>query len=575
MAAKTTKITDKEKQKRERQFYLFLVAFGGHKSTMNKLKEYFRYNSDSGGISQFFYLEYFMNEPLPRNKDFLRDGGSVFCPFLERMIKEQPFLLDWENLEENLNAIEIKKNGQFEVALLPRTRELEKKFLNTPLEIETKTKWLKMGKALFDRWKKATSVAIKNVRISESYSIDNLKNDFKEIINDPNIQEPNKRALIKERVVLIYPWAKSGALESESLHIVGVPIASKKLFYGYILVGFFQMKAFSKTRLNNIEKHLRVHMAEQASDFYLPALILCHHSLYEDFYTREKNTGINEDMPFLSKGLSSSENMLERNIHRLWLMRNKNWHKFNKDENLKKAHFIFKDRFWGSPTSIRKIEEALTWDMNFEGNQPKKNKDNTDETKPKLKTFLIAGGPGSGKDTLSKMIALFSSGHTLSKPNIFNMAALKPDWLAPPSLVGFGLIGSRFEVDGIFKKVLDPKIADDEAGKTDGKDAQPVIIFDELNSLDIDAQGTLLRILENDEIIPIGGIKKVVECDKVKKLLIVGVVNELPHQLTLEDTIKSFQDKGFWGHLLGTALYESFRGIRRLRDDLYYRFRRG
>ncbi len=183
------------------------------------------------------------------------------------------------------------------------------------------------------------------------------------------------------------------------------------------------------------------------------------------------------------------------------------------------------------------------------------------------------------------MIGLFSSGHTFSEPHIFNMAALKPEWIAPLSLAGMAIqlqkntqycagiesgLQKHYLLDGIFKKVLDK--ADEEPDW----DKRPVIIFDELNSLDIDTQGTLLRILENAEIVPIGGIDKAISTDKVKKLLIIGVVNELPDQLTLEDTIKSFaQDQKLWGNLLGTALYESFRGIRRLRDDLYYRFRRG
>src|SRR3989338_426810 len=97
---------EKENQKREKQFYLFLVAFGGHKSTMNMLKEYLRYASGTG-ISHFFYLEYFLHNPLSIDKNFVRDGGSVFCPFLERMIKEQPFLLDWKKLEKALNSDNI------------------------------------------------------------------------------------------------------------------------------------------------------------------------------------------------------------------------------------------------------------------------------------------------------------------------------------------------------------------------------------------------------------------------------------------------------------------------------------
>lgn len=393
------------------------------------------------------------------------------------------------------------------------------------------------------------------------------------IISATNISKANKNALIKERVVLIYPWAKTGALNSEDINIVGVPIASNKLFYGYILVGFLHKSANRDKHLSDIRDHLKSEMKDQANKFYLPALILCHHSLYEKFYLSQKGEFAisKEDMPFCFEGLRMSENMLERNIHKLWELRREKASQLN-NETDRKTHFIFADRFWGSPISIQRIEDALTWDMNF-GNDKKPNQ------KAKLKTFLIFGGPGSGKDTLSKMIGLFSSGHTFSEPDIVNMAALKPDWIAPPSLAGMHLqlrfpgkkMGKQYILDGIFKKVLDKANE-----KKDEENKWPVLIFDELNSLDIDTQGTLLRILENAEIVPIGGIDKADSTETAEKLLVVGVVNELPHQLTMEDTIKSFsQDKKLWGSLLGTALYESFRGVRRLRDDLYYRFRRG
>lgn len=564
---------------REKQFYLFLVAFGGHKSTIKILKDYLRYGSGKG-ISHFFYLEYLLHEPLPINNDFIEDGGSVFCPFLERMIKEQPFLLDWDRLKEALDkndATAIKNFLKIKTAHLPRTRELERKFLKEPLEIETGTETknlLTFGNALFANWKDPNNST--NPIIPSRYSLKNLKKDLNDIILATDISKSNRDAGIKERVVLIYPWARSGGLnESKYIDIIGVPIASDKLFYGYILVGFFH-EGPTDNKNTIIRDHIKKEMEDQANNFYLPALILCHHSLYEKFYLsyekfcKDPFAISQEDMPFCFEGLSRSNNMLERNIHKLWEMRRNQIAQFN-DKDFRKSNFIFKGRFWGSPKSIRKIEEALTWDMNFATSDT-----SGDENKNKLKTFLIFGGPGSGKDTLSKMIGLFSSKHTFSEPYIVNMAALKPDWIAPPSLAGMTVkIAKRdpFTIDGIFKKVLD-KAKSDEAKNIPNN--YPVIIFDELNSLDIDTQGTLLRILENAEIVPIGGIDKEVETDDAEKLLVVGVVNEAPHQLTLEDTVKSFsRDKSLWGNLLGTALYESFRGVRRLRDDLYYRFIRG
>lgn len=572
---------EREKLKKEKQLYLFLVAFGGHKATIDNLKDYFRYDSGTG-ISQFFYLEYFLHDPLPIGKDFVSDGGSVFCPFLERMIKEQPFLLDWKNMELALDKNEtevIDKFKRIETDHFPRTRELEKNFLDDSFEIETKTDLLTFGKALFKEWEyecggsKEEPGKDKEPVETPKYFLTNLKKELGDIISNETISKSNRDALIKERVVLIYPWARSGALtDNDHIDIVGVPIASNKLFYGYILVGFCHKNTDISKDAPDFCKHLKEEIKGQVINFYLPALILCHHSLYEKFYLSYEKLYkgqfaiSQEDMPFCFEKLSDSHNMLERNIHKLWELRSQKASQLN-DKAFRKAHFIFNGRFGGSPKSIRKIKEALTWDMNFATG---------DTSDDKLKTFLIFGGPGSGKDTLSKMIGLFSSKHTFSEPYIVNMAALKPDWIAPPSLAGMTVKIDNwypFTIDGIFKKVLDKAKSDEEKNIPNN---YPVIIFDELNSLDIDTQGTLLRILENAEIVPIGGIDKVVETGEAEKLLVVGVVNEAPHQLTLEDTVKSFsRDKHLWGNLLGTALYESFRGVRRLRDDLYYRFIRG
>ncbi|HHT9126707.1 MAG TPA: hypothetical protein ACFYD6_12975 [Candidatus Brocadiia bacterium] len=82
---------EKEDLYKEKLFSLFLVSFGGHKSTMDWLANYFRYHYDEKeGLSHFFFLEYLLLDPLTRKDGFKK--AIVFCPFLERMIKEQQFL---------------------------------------------------------------------------------------------------------------------------------------------------------------------------------------------------------------------------------------------------------------------------------------------------------------------------------------------------------------------------------------------------------------------------------------------------------------------------------------------------
>ena len=542
---------------KEKQLFLFLVSFAGHKTTIDSVREFLRYDNDNErGISDLFFLEYFLLNPLKLTDPF---KAIIFCPYLERMIKEQRFLPDWDVIKQNIDKA-IDDVGTCKIDLLPRTRELEKELLKDPLELSSTTGWAKFGNKIFSNWQEENRKLgeIKLNQGLESFSLDSFKEyvqKIRDIRGDKDLQE----TLLKETLITTYPWARNGVLNSGKIRMVGVPIASTKLFYGYLLCGLFQQENESEENIASIAsicKRLHAKFIDQVKKFYLPALTLCHHSFYEK--ASFSNETIPDDMPFLFEELKDSKYMLEKKFYQLWSLRKKHWTKVRR---IKDSHLIFIDRFWASPRTIRTLtEDAFTWDMDFG--------EETGNRRPKLKTFLIAGGPGSGKETLSKMIGLFSNGHTFSKPHIFNMASLKPDWVAPPSLVGIETQGTiNYSLIGIFEKVLKKSIHNDE---------NPIVILDELNSLDIGAQGTLLRVLENEEVVPICGIDEAIPKEKVSTLLIVGVVNELPPQLTLEDPISDFyQDRQRWGNLLGPVLYEYYRGMRRLRDDLFYRFTRG
>ena len=113
----------------------------------------------------------------------------------------------------------------------------------------------------------------------------------------------------------------------------------------------------------------------------------------------------------------------------------------------------------------------------------------------------------------------------------------------------------------------------------------PTIVLDELNSMNIESQGVLLRFLENSEIMPIGGIedkmvidgKAVVDKEYQKFLtdfLVVGLMNEEPEEITRERAIQFLKKEGYIGGLLGDLLYEHIIKIRRLRPDLKARMMR-
>ena len=120
------------------------------------------------------------------------------------------------------------------------------------------------------------------------------------------------------------------------------------------------------------------------------------------------------------------------------------------------------------------------------------------------------------------------------------------------------------------KKDATNQIALDSIFRKDNN-GESVFILDELNSLDIDAQGAILRVLENGEIRKMGSLDQ----DYVK-FLIIGIMNEDPNLIHKKKYLDTFlKDKEIFGGLIGEILYEYFRNIRRLRDDLYFRLIRG
>ena len=76
-----------------------------------------------------------------------------------------------------------------------------------------------------------------------------------------------------------------------------------------------------------------------------------------------------------------------------------------------------------------------------------------------------------------------------------------------------------------------------------------------------------MRVLENATLQPLGGIS-----DEKVDFLVIGIVNEPEDVLTLQEPLKKFlTEKSVFGGVFGKAFYEYFRGMRRLREDLYFR----
>jgi len=169
------------------------------------------------------------------------------------------------------------------------------------------------------------------------------------------------------------------------------------------------------------------------------------------------------------------------------------------------------------------------------------------------------------------MVSLLSDGYTFGKIYTFNMAAIRPQELMGPILQGVQTSPTGPKVAWGIKSVLSV-CAHERKSISDPPDLpQPkTVILDELNSMDVDQQGVLLRILENAEVTPLFSSSAT-----PVNFLCIGVMNEEPEDLMKEDELQNIITQNpLLGRILGTLFSELFRRSRRLRPDLYYRMAR-
>lgn len=220
-----------------------------------------------------------------------------------------------------------------------------------------------------------------------------------------------------------------------------------------------------------------------------------------------------------------------------------------------------------------------------------------------LPCALVIGSAGSGKDTFAKMSGIFSKSFCAGERHTLNMASLKPAPLVSGMVMGVNAeIGMpaaggayntyNLNLKGILQKIRQKTIksvtAEVPPVNLDEYNKYPTLVLDELNSMDIDSQGVLLRFLENAEMIPLGAIEDIgLKNDSLEKLfpnednrrklnscLVIGVMNEDPDELSREKAMDFINDRSYLGGLLGDFLYEHFAKMRRLRPDIKYRMSR-
>lgn len=583
-----TKVLEKEKDKNQ---ILSTAAFGCNSDCKDKLDDFFQQKLD--GSSYLFY-EYFLLKPSVR--DMKGQLGRMTAPFLDRLLSRMEFIPDFKNIQniENLSKQEQIDDSVFREKLknyeaidfVPRTNKLLVDYWKNPRFVDHGERAYLGGK-LFEQWmtfkKEGQPYGEKNkweitfVKVNRDkvygfghFNLRFLKRDFLEgIANDPNLSNNDKFVALVEFLILVNPYLKVN--ESENLRFIVVPMASSKIFFGYVIVFYIDQKEEGK---HDIRQELATLIFEVIDAKYLPVVMLFHNyweekELKNEIEKENNNITIGELQKrfeeeyflFSHSGLDSS-NKIESGLNRLWKNRREFLNKSTGSdgdklelEQLKKS-LIFASYMIASPGMIKQVECVIDLTSRLirrDGALP---------------SVIVIGGPGSGKENMAKLMHYLSNEYSFRSLHVLNMAVLRPKEVLPMLMMGAEMemeseitdrVKKSFSVLGIFDKGLK-------------KEETATFILDELNSLDIDSQGSLLRLIEQGELSKIGSIEK----PKEVNFLIIGIMNEDPGKLTHEVHLRKLvRDKGMFGGMFGEVMYEYLRKLRRLREDLYHRIKRG
>lgn len=577
-----------EKLIEEKRKFFSITAYGIH-YWYHKIIE--KEIENEFGTKSVYVFEYFFDTPFVRNAK-PATPQSHFGPFLWRILNEQKFipkakkLSDWQEVEfctaHFSNIWEFWKFEQFGAASsdIQKYASVAGSLFERWLKPRVRPKQTNCDNKCWTKYDSSTGIVDGNFK----YSIDYLKKKYLEEINE--YDEVSSIGCLKEYLLVVFPWLCIP--DVRNLNIAGISLSTKNIFYGVVLIFYPDIGNLQKKRgifVNPKGKESKSieRLKKILTDRYIPILLL-----YENFWEeRTVKDTLDEDKPpswekciFLNNELEDSHNVMEKTFYDLWKQRKLFYDNDLIDNTLSKERlkdtFVFSKYLIASPAMTNELGNIVV---------PRNNEKDKEKDKDYLPSFLVIGAAGSGKEKMARAIPLFFPEYRFGRRYTINMAALKPDFLSVPLLSGgnaeFVIPGhenrmkpNKLLLRGIFEKIR-RQYNDEINGKDDKEKVKvgrengllPVVILDELNSLDIDAQGALLRVLENATLQPLGGIS-----DKKVDFLVIGIVNEPEDVLTLQEPLKKFlTEKSVFGGVFGKAFYEYFRGMRRLREDLYFR----
>lgn len=521
------------------------VALGCHQEVHSKIKKVFKDHE----IESYQCVEFVLKEPQDYDKSDINglkkksssSNIKVFFPFLFRLINLLPFITEINNDYKLTFAAKAKDS----------LRGL-RKIIRIPSDICS----IESGISIFHLWKSNPQKMIQPLEIKNSEELKKIKKGETE----------NSSARVSFNY-LISPWLfNKNICENKPLIILEIPIATMKTFYGYFLVAYQTSKEMEKKKKDEKKKNVTEDIYEELKNIiqkiYVPTLILFHVSNWEDKLSKlsklnEIKEALNSQFPFMhwkNGGNGKKLDKFEAVFGKVW-KRRKIILDDTKAQDDKTKIKDFKDTLYfhkyniASPGMIELIRKLIN------GAEQMKRPEQDGGSLP---AALVFGEAGSGKDIMARLISLFTDDYSSAKIATINMAALKPNALAIPLLFGITTNKPKINIDGLLSN--------------QNLDTNKVIIFDELNSLDHDLQGSLLRILENGEVWPLFGSKP----KRGVKNMIIGIVNEDPEIVSREKELKELKAaEALLGKVIGSFLYKNFYSIKKLRPDLMYRLKRG
>ncbi len=297
------------------------------------------------------------------------------------------------------------------------------------------------------------------------FTYENTKNALK-----GNAKDGSLELLQKLYLPLIEPFGED---ETTSLFI---PIASSQVFYGFLFACIPHFKTDEDWHLEQLASELR----KCIKRYYIPALALIHEHFFENL-SYEKLVEAKDDPDKLKEYLASSirisdeleidyksficrregeerqnpcfecqhfrweessDNTVEKYLHKLWQDRKEG--RIKLEESL-----FFKERIYADPKMLDLLETFL-----------KPSKAKLKKEGDKVPSILVVATSGAGKEDVPKLLKLFGDYYRRGEIYKLNMAALKPEAVAPLAMMGATITGkkdclpaTKVELKGMFFKL--------------------------------------------------------------------------------------------------------------------------